>query len=82
MSVTYIRVRMTCSILPPKASMAARSAGDTTGRPSPRAVQVEPDDAVLQVDEAPLVLEKLRDDLVFYPVPFDKIVAAVKQVMA
>ena len=27
--------------------------------------------------DAPLGLDKLRDDLVFYPVPFDKIVAAV-----
>src|SRR5688500_9296719 len=27
--------------------------------------------------DAPLALDKLRDDVVFYPVPFDKIVAAV-----
>ena len=36
---------------------------------------LEPGTAVLY--DAPLGLDKLRDDLIFYPVPFDKIVAAV-----
>lgn len=39
------------------------------------AASLAPGTAVLY--DAPLGLDKLRDDLIFYPVPFDKIVAAV-----
>ena len=39
------------------------------------AASLAPGMAVLY--DAPLGLDKLRDDLIFYPVPFDKIVAAV-----